>query len=472
MPRPLSPARLLLRALEQSATPLAAFDMRRQIVFVSQALGEWLGVAPDQLVGQRADYHAGGDEPLAAAAAAICPPPAAFAGLATSGQVSRPATAERPFERRRASFVLLAGRSDDETLLLAFFPEGDAPPASDSALAPERLHALLAELRSRQAERFQISQLVGQSDALRRAREQVQVAAQSRVRVLVVGPAGSGREHVARAIHLARGGQEGPGLVPIACPLVDPEQMQAALAAVLRRQYEAPAAPPPVALLLDVDQLRPSAQQELAGFLRLPGIELHTLATAERPLAPLAAKRKFLPELAYGLGTLVIEMPSLAERREDIPLLAQHFLERENAAGGRQLAGFAPAASELLAALPWPGNLDELAAVVREACQRAAGREVTLADLPDTVRLAAGALRYPPRTAEKIELDAFLAEVERELFARALAQARGNKSKAAQLLGISRGRLLRRLVQLGVEPPPARSQEEAVVFEPVPDEPA
>jgi hypothetical protein len=458
--------------LEQSATPLAAFDMGRRIVFASPSLGEWLGVEPDKLVGQRADYHAGGDDPVAAAAAAICPPPDAFAGLASSGQVSRPATAERPFERRAAHFVRVGGRSDDETLLLAFFLEGDAPAPGDSALSPERLHTLLAELRSRQAERFQISQLVGQSDALRRVREQAQVAAQSRVRVLVVGPAGSGREHVARAIHLARGGHEGPGLVPIACPLVDPEQMQGALAAVLRRQYESPAAPPPVALLLDVDQLRPSAQQELAGFLRLPGIELHTLATAERPLAQLAAKGKFLPELAYGLSTLVIELPPLVKRREDIPLLAQHFLERENAAGGRQLSGFAPAASELLASLSWAGNLDELAVVVREACQRAAGREVALADLPDTVRVAAGALRFPARTAERIELDVFLAEVERELFERALAQARGNKSKAAQLLGISRARLLRRLVQLGIEPPPGRAQDEPVIFEPVPEEPA
>jgi DNA-binding NtrC family response regulator len=257
-------------------------------------------------------------------------------------------------------------------------------------------------------------------------------------------------------------------LVPIACSLVDAEQMQASLASLLRQQYESPADRPPAALLLDVDRLRPDAQQELAGFLHLPKIELHTLATARTSLQRLATKGKFRADLAHELSTLTIALPPLARRREDIPLLAQYFLEQTNATEATQLAGFQPAAIELLAQLPWAGNLDELAQAVREACQKAGGTRVMLADLPDWVHLALDATARPPRDEPPIQLDEFLANIEKELLSRALARTRGNKSKAAELLGLTRQRLLRRLAQFGLLKP--TEAEEPVVFEPLPED--
>ena len=107
---------------------------------------------------------------------------------------------------------------------------------------------------------------------------------------------------------------------------------------------------PPAALLLYVERLQPEAQQELAGFFLLPGIELHTLATSRVNLQRLAAKGKFRRDLAYALSTLTIVIPPLKSRLADVPLLAQHFLEERNAEGGHQLSGFAPAAMELLIA--------------------------------------------------------------------------------------------------------------------------
>ncbi|MBW8884216.1 MAG: sigma 54-interacting transcriptional regulator, partial [Planctomycetia bacterium] len=297
--------------------------------------------------------------------------------------------------------------------------------------------------------------------------KQVALAAEARARVLIVGPPGSGREHVARTIHYAQNSASIGPLIPISCPLVDAEQMQAALANVIRKQHDSPTERSPAALLLDVDRLRPDAQQELAGFLHLPKIELHTLATARVPLARLVAKGKFSRDLAYDLSTLTIKLPPLSARRDDIPLLAQHFLEEANASE-RQLSGFQAAAIELLASLPWAGNLDELAEAVRAACAKAAGPRVVLADLPDWVHLAHDAAAHPPRDEEPIQLDAFLAEIEKELLARALKKTRGNKSKAAALLGLSRPRLLRRLAQLGLIAP--AEAEEPVIFEPLPEE--
>src|SRR5688500_13742046 len=118
MPRPFSPGRTLLRSLEDSATPLAAFNAARQVVFANAALGEWLGMDSAQLLGRRCDYRAGGDDPVGAAAAAICPPPEAFAGQAEHGFVSRLAAGERAFERRPARFVHLAGAAEGESLLV------------------------------------------------------------------------------------------------------------------------------------------------------------------------------------------------------------------------------------------------------------------------------------------------------------------------------------------------------------------
>jgi DNA-binding NtrC family response regulator len=256
--------------------------------------------------------------------------------------------------------------------------------------------------------------------------------------------------------------------VPIDCQVVDAERMQSTLTSLLRRQAETPAERPSTALLLNVDRLKADGQQELAGFFQLPGIELHTLATARASLQRLAAKGKFRRDLAFALSTLTIALLPLHKRANDVPLLAQHFLEELNASGGKQLSGFSSAALDLLAAYPWPGDVEELAQAVRDAAAKAVGPQILPTDFSDRFHLALHAAAHPPREPETIDLDEILAAIEKELLQRALAQARGNKSRAAELLGINRGRLLRRLVQLGLaEPSPT---EEQVVFEPLPEE--
>ena len=142
----------------------------------------------------------------------------------------------------------------------------------------------------------------------------------------------------------------------------------------------------------------------------------------------------------------------MRERIEDLPLLAQMFLEEINATAGRQVAGFTPEALDQLAAYPWPGNLDELADVVRAVaragrrCRKSVraicrGRFIWRPTRPSVRRAA----------TEPIDLERLLAKIETELIERALAEAKGNKTRAANLLGLTRPRLYRRLVQLGFE---------------------
>jgi transcriptional regulator with AAA-type ATPase domain len=117
--------------------------------------------------------------------------------------------------------------------------------------SPARLHSLLLKLRSDLGQRYHISQLIGESEAMSRVRQQVRLAAEAGVRVLVVGPKGSGREHVARTIHFAHGASSIGPLVPIDCATASGEHMQAALTTLLRRQHELPTQKPPAALLLE-----------------------------------------------------------------------------------------------------------------------------------------------------------------------------------------------------------------------------
>jgi DNA-binding NtrC family response regulator len=203
--------------------------------------------------------------------------------------------------------------------------------------------------------------------------------------------------------------------------------------------------------LNEADQLPPEVQHEVARVIGNRAFPLRVIATARRHLADLVAEGSYREELAYALSTLVIELPALVRRTADLPILLQWFVEESNVRNQKQLAGFTPEALDLLNAHPWPGNLNELVRVVEEAHAHADGPEIGVADLPDSIRQTARAAAYPRKQEERIVLDEFLTQIERELLRRAMRQAKGNKAKAAKLLGISRPRLYHRLMQLNLE---------------------
>lgn len=470
MPRPPAPGRLVARLLDASSVPLYALDSQRRIIFANAALGDWLGIEPESLLSRQCNFAADGADDLATICGGLCPPPDVLTGQSLTAEIIRPVTSNRALERRTARFLHLPSSDPKQALLLAVLSPADQPaqPPSASGISGNQLHALLLKLRGQLGQRFSLTQLIGESDPIVQVREQIRLAADSGARTLLIGPPGSGREHLARTIHYSQPVESIGPLVLIDCRLVDAEQLQAQLTSLLRNQHENPTERPPAALLLEVDRLRPAAQQELAGFLQLPQIDLKTIATARRSLERLAAMGRFRPDLAHQLSTLTIRLPALAARRNDIPLLAQHFLEEHNATGGKQLSGFHPAALELLVGLPWKKNIDELSLAVREAWERATGPRVTLADFPDWVHLANSDIARPAREEQPIQLDAFLAEIEKELLQRAMRRARNNKSRAAELLGVSRQRLIRRLIQFGLAP--AAAAEEPIIFEPIPDD--
>jgi DNA-binding NtrC family response regulator len=466
----------LTRVLDGSVLPIFVLDDQRQIVFWNAACAEWTGLPADAMLGQRCVYQAadaqvesvissvarsGGTVPAAvtALASGLCPPPEVFSGHRRRLRRSCIAADGRPLNRW-VEYVPLTEGGDCEAPVLALVDAAEIAAGTASAVSTaeptaEDLHQQLVLFRRQFARRFVPDRFVGQHPAIVLAREQAALAARSGANVLIVGPTGSGKEHLARAIHYARGSDENASLLPLDCGALGGELLWSTIRAWADSEAGATTGRVSTLLLSDVDQLPAEVQPALAEFLAAKRVGIQVIGTAARALDMQGAESTLRHDLAGWLSTLVIQLPPLSARASDLPLLTQALLEGINAAGGKQVAGFTPEALDLLAGYAWPGNCDELMKLVAEAHARVGGSEIGPRDLPKRLHLAAEAALNPQRPTEAIVLEDFLARMERELIERALKRAKGNKSRAAKLLGLTRPRLYRRMVQLGLEPPAA-----------------
>jgi DNA-binding NtrC family response regulator len=455
MPHAQSTAAELASLLNDSLAPVYVLDDDRRIVFCNRACAHWIGVTPAELLDQQCVYTsqtADGSPP--GIAAGLCPPPRVFAGEPQTAVVCCTAPDGRTIHRR-GRFLPLSDGADQSAAVVAVLESSDCSPTSAETAdhadqdTPARLHEQLRAFRRRMVQRYPVDRLLGDSPTTRRARAQIELAAQNRANVLIVGPDGTGKDHVAKAIHYA---QHDPGpLVPVACDVLEVNLLRAELRAI-RSPAVASQQGRATLLLNDVDWMPAEGQSDVVELLG-DSQPVRVVATASRPLGEVGQGDGFSPMLACALSTITIELAPLCERLQDLPVLVQAQLEDVNLNSTKQVGAITNEALDRLAAYPWPGNLDELATVIREAHERAAGAEVTANDLPKQIQWAAESGAHPPRTDPPIVLEEFLAGIEKEIVARAMRRAKNNKSKAAKLLGLTRPRLYRRLVQLGLEQP-------------------
>jgi len=432
----------LARIFHDADQPLFVLDGERRIVFCNQRCETFAGVEASQLLGQRCDYTSDPSLDAAARAAALlCPPPQAFQGGCISGQVS--AICQGAVVTRSATFQALLDDESELTGMLVVL--GDQPPRGPAdPLLPEtneQLHRAILQWNATAG--AQPAVLLGNSPWACRLRAQSRLASQSTASVVISGNPASGRRQLAKHIYASRGNSES-GLLPVDCPVTDPEMLQAMLTSVLAGRRNDTAV---TLLLLDVDQLPAATQHELSGFLQLPTLDICTICTSVRPIQDV---EEFDPTLAVRLTPLEMIVPPLAQRADDIPLLVQPLLEELNVGSDHQLAGFSSSALDQLTAYHWPGEFAELRQVVQQAANVAEGAQVEMSDLPGVIRHAKLARQYAPPEDESVQLDEFLATIERELITRALESEDGNKSAAAKKLGVSRARLLRRISQLSI----------------------
>jgi len=454
----------LVKLLNLAGRPIYVLDEDLTVVFINRACRDWLGAAAEGLLGLCCAYHSspavvGAD----AVAAGLCPPPRVLSGECVTATVSL-ATKDETLVERRARFLPLGFDGEDVLGIVVVLDatnqssadRGNSCGTGTNEPGPIALHEHLRRFRREAVARYRANRLVGQGPIMQLARRQVELAAAGQANVLLVGPPGSGRQHLAAAIHyganLSTPNSESAGpLTPLDCSLLGVDLLDAVVAAVAREAILDEPAIPSSLLLHRVDEVPVDVQVQLMEFFARRPPRHRLMASASEPLNDLARRGKFNAGLAALLSTIMIELPPLAERREDLPLLAQLFLEECNAVGTRQIGGFSQTALDRLDAYSWPGNLDELAQVVAQSHQRTAGPEISPEDLPQKIHLATQAAAQPRRVEETINLDEYLGRIERELIRRALARAKGNKARAARWLGLTRPRLYRRMVQLGLE---------------------
>lgn len=454
------------RLLNNVPQPIYALDEELTIFFLNSAFQALIGTAAEGLIGTRAAYHSAPEAASPAnIAAGLCPPPEAIAGKVSSAEVLYPAENGEE-KRRRAQFVRL-GSAEKLYGILAILELEDSPAgiaeSEESAVKEpscEELHAAIRCFRHEAAGRYSAENLIGASPAMQLARRQVEAAGSSSCSVCISGPQGSGRERVAAAIHYVSNPADAnvpfaqSGMISLDGSLLSAELILSTLAALVRPhsvRANVENIGSGTLVLNHVDELPEELQAELAAMFSKRPFPRRLIATSSVPLGELAQRGKFRADLAALLSTVVIHLPPLRDRREDLPLLAQIFLEDCNRQGAKQVRGFTPEAIDRLDAYDWPGNLNELVEIVSAAHKNAQGTEIKTEDLPPQIHLAAQAAAHPRKVEEPIHLDEFLGRVERELIRRAVARSKGNKTKAAKLLGLSRMRLLRRMKQLGLE---------------------
>ncbi|RPI86515.1 MAG: hypothetical protein EHM42_05925 [Planctomycetaceae bacterium] len=444
--------------LGTSRTPLFVLDAERRIRVFNAGCQSLTGWSAADVVGEVCQYASVADVTGGSAlAASLCPPPEAIAGQ----EISVPAHLAHRDGHTLARRLYFFPLHDDQRQLTGILGlVGDWQDFSEvsSANPAHRLHAELAAMRGALRKRFGLQALVASSLPMKRVLVQAELALSSRVFGLLQGEPGTGREHLARVIHFA-GVDKQHWFVPLDCRRLSAAELERVFNRLLEvHKGPAPGAalPQPGTLYLsDVDGLPRDLQQRLCEFFDAAGISrsrtLRLLASTSRPLEELVASGSVRADFAAMISPLILALPPLRERPEDLPLLAQHFLEEFNRQADKQVAGYADDVMELLERYHWPRNLDELWEVIRDAHAAATGPLVTRGDLPYRLResLAAQQLPPPPVQAE-LRLDPILTEIETRLIRQALKRSKNNRSKAAEILGIHRTRLIRRIEQLGL----------------------
>jgi DNA-binding NtrC family response regulator len=358
-----------------------------------------------------------------------------------------------------AEVVILTGHPDVDSAISAMklgaydyltkpFKLAELEEVLRRAVERKRLQRENTALRRMVDQREPAPVIIGQSQAMTALLETVQRIAGSDATVLIQGESGTGKGLVARRIHEASPRSRGPFLV-INCsgfqdPLLESElfghEKGAFTGATGVKQGLFEVAEGGTLLLDEVGEMSPAMQAKLlqvldtrelrrVGGTRMHRVDVRIVAATNQDLAHAVSAGRFREDLYYRLNVISLTLPALRERREDIPLLIDHFLQRFGGAGS-PAKSFSRQARELLVAYPWPGNVRELANAIERLVILAPGPAITPEDLPPNIRAPIGPPQGPPSGP------ASLAEMEHRHIARVLSETGGKKMRAARLLGI------------------------------------
>src|SRR4051812_5678082 len=359
--------------------------------------------------------------------------------------------------------------------------------ALNSALEQRRLKSENAYLRSQLQERYKFEGIVGRAPAMRAMFQLLETVSPSPSTILVTGETGTGKEIVARAIH-HNSPRRAQRFVALNCGAIPETLLEAELfghvrgaftGAIGNRQGRMEQAHKGTLFLDEVGTMSAGLQMKLLRVLQereferigdthTTKIDVRVIAATNSDLRKMVASGEFREDLYYRLNVIPIELPALRDRREDIPLLVQHFLKKfsgpESGAfvnphrpetGPRQeqpkALTMSQPAMRCLMAYAWPGNVRQLENAIERAVALSGGRsQIEIADLTPEIQQASDVAASPDLNLpdEGIDFEEFVSRIEHELIKRALEKTGGNKGQASRLLNLKRTTLVEKLKRL------------------------
>jgi len=378
--------------------------------------------------------------------------------------------------------ILITGYASGETALAAM-KEG-AYDYLEKNFEPDALKGLVRDALSKREASEEDAQfmkdaqssvsfgkMTGRSKGMLRVYSLVKKMADTVANVLILGESGTGKELVARAIHENSSRREGPFVV-INCGGIPENLLESELFGYMKGAFTGAytdkaglfeVADTGTIFLDEVGELSPFLQVKLLRvvqektFRRIGGardmrVDVRIISATNRDLEELVRRGSFREDLFYRLNVIPVEVPPLRERKEDIPLLVDHFIEKYSREYNKEIKKISPYAMGLLVEYPFPGNVRELENII----ERSVALETTNIILPKNLEVAAtGAAMFPAADdidipEEGIDLNEEVARFERGLMKRALQKTGGSKTKAAKLLRISLDSLRYRFDKLGM----------------------
>ncbi|MEO0115016.1 MAG: sigma-54 dependent transcriptional regulator [candidate division WOR-3 bacterium] len=316
-------------------------------------------------------------------------------------------------------------------------------------------------LRKELSKRYQFQDIIGKSPKMQAVFELIRTVAPTKSTVLIQGESGTGKEMVARAIHEASLRKDGP-FIALACGALPETLLEAELfghekgaftGANFQKKGKLELADGGTLFLDEIGDISPKSQVDLLRFLqerefrRLGGtetikVDVRIIAATNKNLLKLVEQGKFRDDLYYRLNVITITLPPLRERKEDIPLLITHFLEKYNIETGKRIEKISEAAMNILMDYHWPGNVRELENTIEHAVVVSEGNTIMPNSLPDFLK---------KKEPTPIDTSKSLEEMEKQHIIQVLKEQQGNISRAAEILGINRVTLYRKMKEYDIK---------------------
>jgi two-component system response regulator PilR (NtrC family) len=344
----------------------------------------------------------------------------------------------------------------------------------ERALERRALHRDNVVLRDEIKGRYKLDRLIGKSPAMHRVFEMVRKIAPARTSVLLIGESGTGKELAARAVHELSPRNDKP-FVAVNCGAIPETLIESELFGHVRGSFTGAntdkqglfeAAHGGTLLLDEVAELPVAMQVKLlrvlqerkvkpVGGVNEREVDVRIVAATNRDLETEVEKGTFRQDLFYRLNVIQLRLPPLRDRREDIPLLVDHFIRKFSAEHGRPVTGTDPDAMSALMGYHFPGNVRELENLMERAVTLAAGDRVSSDALPTLKGLSAAdsTLETPALGSfpeQGVDLERVVEDFERGIIIKALERTGGNRTEAARLLGVTFRSLRYRLSKLGI----------------------